>query len=358
MSPSILPHLVIASGGNAGLAAASAARLLGLQCTIFVPDAQANIVHMFERHGTNGSIKVRVGGVNYYEALTAAKAFKDQLGERGILVPAYDDPLVWQGNSTLMHEIAQQLPEGVKPDAIFCSVGGGGLIAGLMLGCEMIPGWSKVPIVGVETSGSACFYHSAQCSRNAANEANLPKGARSTPTIVRNPFEGFATPNGLKQNGLGDSQPHVNGSKDSTVAVVHLAGIESRASSLGASSPSPDAVAMALRREGPVRCVTISDQRAMRSALEFVDDHFVVPELACSATLVPAYTPRLLERLVPRRAEGAYGEDGQRGKRVLVFVVCGGSKSSVRDLREFEAVLRDGPYAEEEDAIWVDGERV
>jgi threonine synthase len=83
LSPSILPHLVIASGGNAGLAAASAARLLGLQCTIFVPDAQANIVHMFERHGTNGRIKVKVGGVNYYEALTAARAFKDQLGERG-----------------------------------------------------------------------------------------------------------------------------------------------------------------------------------------------------------------------------------------------------------------------------------
>lgn len=129
-----------------------------------------------------------------------------------------------------------------------------------------------MPIVGVETSGSACFYHSVQCSRNAANEADLPKGARSIQTVVRNPFEGFETASKPKESGGLGTQPHVNGSSESTVAVVHLAGIESRASSLGASSPSPDAVAMALRREGPVKCVTISDQRAMRSALEFVGE--------------------------------------------------------------------------------------
>jgi L-serine/L-threonine ammonia-lyase len=28
----------------------------------------------------------------------------------------------------------------VKPDAIFCSVGGAGLLAGIMVGCEMV-GW-------------------------------------------------------------------------------------------------------------------------------------------------------------------------------------------------------------------------
>lgn len=75
------PHLVIASGGNAGLAAASAAGILGVPCTIFMPDEQANIVHMFTRHGKN--IEARVGGVNYNAASFSARIFADTLGERG-----------------------------------------------------------------------------------------------------------------------------------------------------------------------------------------------------------------------------------------------------------------------------------
>ena len=76
-----LPHLVIASGGNAGLAAASAASILGVPCTVFVPDEQANIVHMFTRYGP--SIEVRVGGKDYSVAAKAARLFVDTLGERG-----------------------------------------------------------------------------------------------------------------------------------------------------------------------------------------------------------------------------------------------------------------------------------
>jgi threonine dehydratase len=78
-----LPHLVIASAGNAGLAAASASRILGVKCTIFVPDEQANIVGKFERHNTHGNVNVVVGGVNYGAAYLAAKAYAKSLGERG-----------------------------------------------------------------------------------------------------------------------------------------------------------------------------------------------------------------------------------------------------------------------------------
>lgn len=51
-----------------------------------------------------------------------------------------DDPLVWQGNATLIHEIEEDLPRGLKPDAIVCAVGGGGLIGGIALGAEDV-GW-------------------------------------------------------------------------------------------------------------------------------------------------------------------------------------------------------------------------
>lgn len=81
--PERRPHLVIASGGNAGLAAASAARILGVPITIFVPEEQAKIVHMFERHNAHGGVEVRVGGENYAAAAKAAKEFADGLGDRG-----------------------------------------------------------------------------------------------------------------------------------------------------------------------------------------------------------------------------------------------------------------------------------
>lgn len=56
------------------------------------------------------------------------------------MIPAYDDPILWEGHASLAHEIKQQLPEGVKPDAIFCSVGGAGLAGGIMDGCKAV-GW-------------------------------------------------------------------------------------------------------------------------------------------------------------------------------------------------------------------------
>ncbi len=59
-----------------------------------------------------------------------------------MLVPAYDDPLLWEGHGSIIEEIYQQISP-VKPDAVFCSVGGGGLFGGLMIGCRKV-GWDEV----------------------------------------------------------------------------------------------------------------------------------------------------------------------------------------------------------------------
>lgn len=55
-----------------------------------------------------------------------------------LLVPSYDHPVLWEGHSSMINEISKQLPE--KPAAIFCSVGGGGLLGGVIIGCNNI-GW-------------------------------------------------------------------------------------------------------------------------------------------------------------------------------------------------------------------------
>ena len=63
-------HLVIASGGNAGLAAACAARELGVRCTVFLPHGVSRPTLDFMR--AQGA-EVVIRGSFYLEALEAAR---------------------------------------------------------------------------------------------------------------------------------------------------------------------------------------------------------------------------------------------------------------------------------------------
>ncbi len=63
-------HLVIASGGNAGLAAACAARSFGLKCTVFIPEGVAtSTLKLLEEERA----EVIVGGTQYSDALKGAQ---------------------------------------------------------------------------------------------------------------------------------------------------------------------------------------------------------------------------------------------------------------------------------------------
>ena len=59
-----------------------------------------------------------------------------------------DDPLIWKGNATLIHELAES---GLRPDAVVLSVGGGGLLCGVVEGVKAV-GWESVPVFAVETT--------------------------------------------------------------------------------------------------------------------------------------------------------------------------------------------------------------
>ena len=63
-------HLVIASGGNAGLAAACASNALALKCTIYLPKgASSDMINRLKEQGS----EVIEYGKNYYEAAQEAK---------------------------------------------------------------------------------------------------------------------------------------------------------------------------------------------------------------------------------------------------------------------------------------------
>ena len=124
LSNSIPPSgVIVASGGNAGIATAAAAKELGVHCEVFVPEVSSPAKRA--RLAALGA-RVVVTGAAYADALQACLARQQETG--ALLTHAYDQPEVLTGAGTLALEIEQQ---GGLPDAVLVSVGGGGLIGGV-----------------------------------------------------------------------------------------------------------------------------------------------------------------------------------------------------------------------------------
>ncbi len=75
--------------------------------------------------------------------------------ENGVYVPPFDHEDVWDGAATIVEEMEE------KPDAVICSVGGGGLFCGVMRGLER-KGWGDVQVLVVETKGAESLHKSLQ----------------------------------------------------------------------------------------------------------------------------------------------------------------------------------------------------
>ncbi|MFD3694859.1 serine/threonine dehydratase [Streptomyces sp. NPDC058646] len=115
--------VTIASGGNAGLACAWAARARAVPATVFLP---ANAPHVKVERLRGYGARVRLVGDRYAEALAACQEFAADTG--ALSSHAYDHPLIAAGAGTLLDEIRTALP-GL--DTVVVAVGGGGLFAGV-----------------------------------------------------------------------------------------------------------------------------------------------------------------------------------------------------------------------------------
>lgn len=226
--------VVCASGGNAGVAATLAARACGVPVTIVVP--QSTPASVREAITARGATLI-VHGTFWDESHALATTLAREQG--AVYVHPFDDPLLWDGHATLIDEAVRA---GASFDAVVTSVGGAGLLAGIVEGLRR-NGLAHVPVIAVETEGAA--------SLAAALAAGEP---------------------------------------------VTLPAITSIATSLGARRVMDHALALAKRHE--IVSVVVSDAQAVRACNRFADAMRVLVEPACGATLAALDArPELFARL-------------------------------------------------------------
>ncbi|MDA7761956.1 pyridoxal-phosphate dependent enzyme [Crocinitomicaceae bacterium] len=144
-------QFVASSGGNAGYSLAYVGQQLDLEVSVIVPSTTTS--YMIDKIISLGA-KVEIYGDVWDEANIRAIEIADNTG--AVFVSPFNDPLLWSGHSTIIDECKIQMK---KPDRLIVSVGGGGLLCGIMDGLTRNH-WSDVKITTVETLGSASFYES------------------------------------------------------------------------------------------------------------------------------------------------------------------------------------------------------
>lgn len=218
-------RLVCASGGNAGFATAFVARLLGMPADIVVPSTTPESTR--QRIAAIGAT-VTVYGDVWDEANQHALAMSAP--DEVEYVPAFDHPVLWEGHSTMIDEIVAVLPQ---VDAVVASVGGGGLLAGILTGL-LRHERTDCRVVACETTGAASF--------RAALDAGHPVKLDRIDTIAK------------------------------SLAALQVA------------SWPVDAI-----RQFPHESVVLPDADALLGVTRFADDHRQLVEPACGVSLAVAY---------------------------------------------------------------------
>eukprot|EP01031_Cornospumella_fuschlensis_P013530 gene13530-16544_t len=132
-----------------------AGRTLGIPVEVFVPVTTLPL--MVGKLQLTGAT-VHIGGANWNEADQKARLALQSTPNAQYVHP-FDHPLIWEGHASLVDELAAQLPSA--PELIVVSVGGGGLLRGVQLGC-IRNNWTSTKILAVETTGTASFHAAKQ----------------------------------------------------------------------------------------------------------------------------------------------------------------------------------------------------
>lgn len=120
--------VIAASGGNAGLAVAHAAKTLDIPAEVYVPTT-APVVKLAKLRALGATVVQH--GDEYAEAYEAAT--KRAADSGALFCHAYDQPAICAGQGTLAQELLDQIR---SVDTVMLAVGGGGLMAGVAAALE------------------------------------------------------------------------------------------------------------------------------------------------------------------------------------------------------------------------------
>jgi threonine dehydratase len=134
--------VVAASAGNHAQGVALGAAELGINATVFMPEAAA--IPKVEATRAYGA-DVILQGADLAESADHAVAFSERTG--AMLIHPYDDPKIVAGQGTLGLELHQQVPD---VDTVLIPIGGGGLISGSALALKYLN--PSVRIIGVQSA--------------------------------------------------------------------------------------------------------------------------------------------------------------------------------------------------------------
>eukprot|EP01135_Chromosphaera_perkinsii_P010777 Nk52_evm1s2220 gene=Nk52_evmTU1s2220 len=315
--------VVCSSGGNAGYAVAYACVALHLKVIVVLPASTP--VFMQERitslgggdNNNNNMVDVRIHGAVWDDAHQYALRLEQELQPGCVYVSPFDHEDIWEGHSTIVDEIVEQFPQAYnevvgncrintnsnntgaggcvgsrsRPDAIVVSVGGGGLLCGVVEGLRK-HGWldnnhgrgdndrKGVRVVAVETPGANCL--------SAAMRAG---------------------------------------------ELVTLSGITSCAKSLGALRVAEGAFKRCceMDKDGVFRSRIVTDRQCVRACGRFLDEHRMLVEPACGASLAAVMWNCAEAEGEEMVTGGSDPEEGLSsgagaldGCENIVVIVCGG----------------------------------
>ena len=157
--------VVAASSGNHGLGVARGCKELGIKGTVYVPqDASPSKLELIRGYGC----EVVLHGDDCIKSEAEARRVSADTG--AVYVSPYNDHAVVAGQGSIGVEISEQI-EGA--DAVFISIGGGGLISGV--GAWLKHTWPDIEVIACSPAAS-CVMHS---SLAAGEMLDLP----SDPTL-------------------------------------------------------------------------------------------------------------------------------------------------------------------------------
>lgn len=164
--------VIAASAGNHAQGVAVAARELGIDCIVFMPNGAAlPKVTATRAYGA----EVRLAGEDLAESIELAQIEAAQSGR--VFIPPFDHVDIVTGQATLGLEVLEQVPQ---VGTILVPTGGGGLLAGVAIAVHL--SGSRAQVVGVQAEGAAAF------------PASLSKGAPVRLTQMATIADGIAVP--------------------------------------------------------------------------------------------------------------------------------------------------------------------